>query len=58
MIDRWLTGRTLDGFDQRLPVVDKDEVLARQKAYALARPRAPGEVITPRRTTSARSSRR
>lgn len=35
MIDRWLTGGTLDGFDDRLPVVDKAEVLARQKAYAL-----------------------
>jgi heterodisulfide reductase subunit A-like polyferredoxin len=35
MIDRWLTGGTLDGFDDRLPVVDKAQVLARQKAYAL-----------------------
>jgi len=35
MIDRWLTGGTLDGFDDRLPVVDKAQVIARQKAYAL-----------------------
>jgi heterodisulfide reductase subunit A-like polyferredoxin len=35
MIDRWLTGGTLDGFDDRLPVVDKAVVLARQKAFAL-----------------------
>jgi heterodisulfide reductase subunit A len=35
MIDRWLTGGTLDGFDDRLPVVDKELVLARQKAYTL-----------------------
>jgi heterodisulfide reductase subunit A len=40
MIDRWLTGGTLDGFDDRLPVVDKAQVLARQKAYA-SRPTAP-----------------
>jgi heterodisulfide reductase subunit A len=35
MIDRWLTGGTLDGFDDRLPVVDREQVLARQKAYTL-----------------------
>src|SRR5487761_2060898 len=35
MIDRWLTGGSLDGFDDRLPVVDKEQVIARQKAYAL-----------------------
>jgi NADPH-dependent glutamate synthase beta subunit-like oxidoreductase len=35
MIDRWLTGGTMSGFDDRLPVVDKQEVVARQGAYAL-----------------------
>ena len=35
MIDRWLTGGAFDGFDDRLPVVDKELVLARQKAYTL-----------------------
>jgi heterodisulfide reductase subunit A-like polyferredoxin len=35
MIDRWLTGRPLDGFDldDRLPLVDKTTVLARQQNY-------------------------
>ena len=59
MIDRWLTGGTMSGFDDRLPVVDKQQVVARQRAYALrvaaARPTAPP---TPRRATSTRSSRR
>ena len=47
MIDRWIQDRTLDGFDLRLPVVDKDAVLARQKAYRLALPAAPGEILSP-----------
>ncbi len=37
MIDRWLQGRELEGFealDDRLAVVDKAEVLARQSRYA------------------------
>jgi len=40
MIDRWLTGGALSGFDDRLPVVDRQEVIARQKAWTLraARP--------------------
>jgi NADPH-dependent glutamate synthase beta subunit-like oxidoreductase len=43
MIDRWLTGGTLSGFDDRLPVVDKQQVVARQQAYALrVAPPAPG----------------
>jgi heterodisulfide reductase subunit A-like polyferredoxin len=35
MIDRWLTGESLDGFemDDLLPIVDKPSVLARQKHY-------------------------
>ena len=44
MIDRWLTGGILDGFDLRLPVVDKEQVLARQKTYTL-RPATP-EAVT------------
>ncbi|MCU0478229.1 MAG: FAD-dependent oxidoreductase [Chloroflexi bacterium] len=35
MIDRWLTGGALSGFDDRLPAVDKDQVVARQRTYAL-----------------------
>ena len=35
MIDRWLTGGALTGFDDRLPVVDKEQVVARQRTYAL-----------------------
>jgi heterodisulfide reductase subunit A len=46
MIDRWIRGLQLDGFDLRLPVVDKDQVLARQKAYRLALPLEPSEVIS------------
>jgi heterodisulfide reductase subunit A-like polyferredoxin len=38
MIDRWLTGGALAGFDDRLPVVDKQQVLARQNAYTLRSP--------------------
>jgi heterodisulfide reductase subunit A-like polyferredoxin len=34
MIDRWLTGQQMDGFDDRLAVVDKQQALGRQKAYA------------------------
>ena len=40
MIDRWLTGGTLSGFDDRLPVVDRQEVVARQGTYTI-RPAAP-----------------
>ena len=43
VIDRWLTGGALSGFDDRLPVVDKTDVLSRQKGWTIrpARP-APG----------------
>ena len=58
MIDRWIQDRTLDdGFDLRLPVVDKEQVLARQKAYracVAAPPRARSSA--PHRRTSARWS--
>ena len=45
MIDRWLTGGTLDGFDDRLPVVDKAQVLARQKTFALRAATAEGSTL-------------
>jgi len=38
MIDRWLDGRPLDGFDLRLPVVDKAEVLAREALHSRQEP--------------------
>jgi heterodisulfide reductase subunit A-like polyferredoxin len=38
MIDRWINGRPLEGFDLRLPVVDKTAVLARQAAGYKQRP--------------------
>jgi heterodisulfide reductase subunit A len=40
MIDRWLTGGIMDGFDDRLPVVDRSQVLARQSAHS-SRPATP-----------------
>ena len=46
MIDRWIRGLELDGFDLRLPVVDKTEVLARQKAYRMAVAEGPSEVLS------------
>ncbi len=45
MIDRWLTGGVMDGFDDRLPAVDKSQVLARQKAYAFRSPTAEGTTL-------------
>jgi heterodisulfide reductase subunit A len=47
MIDRWLTGGPLDGFDDRLPVVDKDEVLARQSSFTFHAPTADGTALNP-----------
>jgi heterodisulfide reductase subunit A-like polyferredoxin len=38
MIDRWITGQPLEGFDLRLPVVDKAAVLARQAEGYKSRP--------------------
>ena len=45
MIDRWLTGGAFDGFDDRLPVVDKEEVIARQKAFTFRAPSADGTTL-------------
>jgi heterodisulfide reductase subunit A-like polyferredoxin len=47
MIDRWLTGGTMDGFDLRLPAVDKEQVLARQKTYTLRPPSDDGVTLEP-----------
>jgi heterodisulfide reductase subunit A len=38
MIDRWVRGLPLAGFDAPLPVVDKAEVLARQSRHSLREP--------------------
>ncbi|TAK02830.1 MAG: FAD-binding protein [Chloroflexota bacterium] len=45
MIDRWLTGGSLDGFDDRLAVVDKAAVIARQKAFAVRAATADGTTL-------------
>ena len=59
MIDRWLTGGAMSGFDDRLPVVDKQQVVARQRRLRAARrARRPTAPPTRRRATSTRSSRR
>jgi heterodisulfide reductase subunit A len=47
MIDRWVTGGTLDGFDDRLPIVDKTQVLARQRAYTFRAPLPDGTTLEP-----------
>jgi len=47
MIDRWLTGGALDGFDDRLPLVDKTQVLARQRAYTFRAPLPDGTTLDP-----------
>ncbi len=41
-VDAWLNGRAFDDWDTRLPVVDKQAVLARQKAYSLSAPTPDG----------------
>ena len=45
MIDRWLTGGAMDGFDDRLPVVDKQQVLARQTGYTFRAPAPDGMAL-------------
>ena len=47
MIDRWLSERPMDGFDDRLPVVDKQAVLARQREYATRPASADGTSLLP-----------
>ena len=46
MIDRWLNHEPLDGFDLRLPVIDRERVLARQKEYTLRPAAADGDGVT------------
>ena len=46
MIDRWLQGGVMDGFDDRLPVVDKQQVVARQRTYTLLAPPPPVVVLS------------
>jgi heterodisulfide reductase subunit A-like polyferredoxin len=46
-IDAWLSGRAFDDWDDRLPVVDKQAVLARQKAYTIASPTPDGMDLRP-----------
>jgi len=41
-IDAWLNGRAFDNWDDRLPVVDRQAVLARQKSFALSAPTPDG----------------
>jgi heterodisulfide reductase subunit A-like polyferredoxin len=45
MIDRWLNHEPLDGFDLRLPAIDKELVLARQKEYTLRPAAADGDGV-------------
>ncbi len=59
MIDRWLQGGEMAGFDDRLPVVDKQAVVARQQAYdASGRPADHWRLRSGSVATSPRSSRR
>ena len=46
-IDAWLNERPFENWDDRLPVVDKQAVLARQRAYALAAPTPDGMELSP-----------
>ena len=47
MMDRWLQGQPMTDWDTRLPVVDKAQVLARQKAYSLSAPTPEGSSLHP-----------
>jgi heterodisulfide reductase subunit A-like polyferredoxin len=46
-IDAWLNGRPFDDWDTRLPVVDKQAVLARQKTYTASAPTPDGMGLAP-----------
>ena len=46
MIDRWLQGRGLDGFDDPLPVVARKDVLARQRSHSFREPALSSLVLT------------
>ena len=47
MIDRWLHGRPMIDWDTRLPVVDREQVLARQKVYAESASTPEGSSLLP-----------
>jgi heterodisulfide reductase subunit A2 len=46
-IDAWLNGRAFVDWDDRLPVVDKEQVLARQKSYTASAPTPDGMELLP-----------
>jgi heterodisulfide reductase subunit A len=46
-IDAWLNGRAFENWDDRLPVVDKARVLARQASYTLSAPTPDGMDLQP-----------
>ncbi len=46
-IDAWLNGRAFEDWDDRLPVVDKEQVLARQKGYTASAPTPDGMDLQP-----------
>ena len=46
-IDAWLNDRPFDSWDDRLPVVDKEQVLARQKTYTASAPTPDGMELLP-----------
>jgi heterodisulfide reductase subunit A len=49
-IDAWLNGRAFDDWDDRLPVVDKAKVMARQTSYTLSAPTPDGMDLQPNPT--------
>ena len=46
-MDAWLNGRAFDDWDDRLPVVNKDQVLARQTSYTASAPTPDGMDLQP-----------
>ena len=58
MIDRWLTGGRMNGFDDRCRSSTRQQVLARQKAYTLRPPAADAPRWRRADRTSTSSSRR
>jgi len=47
MVDRWLSGMSLDGFEEPLPQVEQSSVLARQSSHSYRAPLAPAERALP-----------
>jgi heterodisulfide reductase subunit A-like polyferredoxin len=46
-IDAWLNDRAFESWDDRLPVVDKEQVLARQRSYTASAPTPDGMDLQP-----------